>query len=208
MKNRKTKKASSLIVKKTVVISIAVVLSVFAFLLPAYCLYGSISGGYHNDDMTPLYSVSGKCTAIDHKQTGRHTSAISTSFQIFTIEGKEYTLCVDDASYTSPEDYTLFEEKALVAEYITVQYVVTIDGDAIVQGLEIPGDRQYVDLEEVKKSNYLNSNIGFCTCLFFYAAVQILIIFFTRFKLKELPSIKTALRRAKRKKERAEQMDS
>ena len=208
MKNRKTKKASSLIVKKTVVISIAVVLSISAFLLPAYCLYGSISGGYHNDDMTPLYSVSGKCTAIDHKQTGRHTSATLTSFQIFTIEGKEYTLCVDDASYTSPEDYTLFEEKALAAEYITVQYVVSIDGDAIVQGLEIPGDRQYVDLEEVKKSNYLNSNIGFCACLFFYASVQILIIFFTRFKLKELPSIKTALRRTKRKKERAEQMES
>ena len=203
MKNRKTKKAFSLIIKKTVVVLIAVVLSVFAFLLALYAVCGVLSCGYHNDTINTLYTASGKCTNI----TDIHHRSSKTLFHL-TIGGKEYTLAVAATPYTSREERDAFEAKVMAADSITIQYVISLDDDLIFQSLEIPGDRQYVDLEEVKKYNYTQSNLMFCMMLFCYIVVQILIIIFTHSKLKKLPSVKTALRRAKRKKERAEQLES
>lgn len=200
----RTKKISSLIAKKAFMIAVAALISVALFFACSCCFYTMLKDSYHNDTITPLHTVSGKCTAIDHK----HPSGFKGpggSFQIFTIDGKQYSLNLKNASYTSTEDYTLFEEKALAAESITVQYVIDLDGDLIVQGLEIPGDRRYVFPEDVMESNQKNSNIGFVMLLFFYLAMQVMIIVLTHFKLGKHPSVKTALRKAKRKKERAVQ---
>jgi hypothetical protein len=194
-----------LIARKTFIVAVAAFISGTVLLASSFAFYSILTGGYHNDTVNTLYTISGKCTNIvnqTNKGIGRNTS---TPHFILTIGGERYFLDVYDTSYTSAEERTEFEKKVLAADSITIQYVVSIDDEAVVQALEIPGDMQYVALEDVMKRNYQNSNLMFGLLMTFYLAVQSLTVILTRFQLKELPSVKTAIRRAKRKNERVEQ---
>ena len=201
MKNKRSKKASALITRKAGIIATAVLCSIVTFAFFAYLFYMTLMAGYHNDAINTLYTVTGKCTNVVWKTTRRTYRTISQTYVIFTIDGIEYSL---NADYIE-ENSDTFNKKVLAAEAITLKYVVALDGDAVAQSMEIPGDKEYVRLEMVVKRNYLNSNIGFVACLVFCSMANIIIFFPLDYYLGKVPSIKKALRKEKRKKDRAVQ---
>ena len=148
-----------------------------------------------------MYTISGKCTELEYKAS---THKRGNSYYVFTIDGEQYRLNRRNVSIQSSEDSALFEQTVLNADSVTLQYVIAMNGNAMVQGVELPGDKQFVDFEEVVKGNLSGINIAFVVLLILYLGCQSIIAVTMYFRLKELPGIKKALRKAKRKKERAE----
>lgn len=205
MKNKKAKTVSSVIARKAHVITTAVLISVVLFSALSFLFYNFLTQNYHNDTVNTLYTISGKCTGLEYKAS---THKRGNSYYIFTIDGEQYRLNRRNVSIQSSEDSALFEQTVLNADSVTLQYVIAMNGNAMVQGVELPGDKQFVDFEEVVKGNLSGINIAFVVLLILYLGCQSIIAVTTYFRLKELPGIKKALRKAKRKKERAESREN
>ena len=205
MKAKKAKTVSSVIARKARVIATAVLISVVLFSIFAFIFYSGIRSGYLNDTVAPLHTVSGKCTDLDHKKVKRLRHGYNT-YHVITINGKQYT---NYCSFASKEDYAEFEEIVLRVDSVTVHYIVNLYGEAKVQGIEIPGGKRYISLEQVTESNRSNSNGLFIALLVIYLFLETMLFFcYVQVKLKQLPCVKTAMRKAKRKKERAERREN
>ncbi|MBR6553643.1 MAG: hypothetical protein IKT91_03445 [Clostridia bacterium] len=196
----KSKTVSSLVLRRIRLITIAVVVSLLLFSLLASLFYRILRQSYHNDALTPLYTVSGKCTELEYK---RKIGRSGLAYYLLTIDGEQYRLNKRILSADSEEEYALFEKALTEAEQVTLRYVVSIGGNAMVADLELPGSKQYIHFDEVVKENHTGSNIAFVVSFLLYLGGQSVIVVTTYFRLKQLPSLKKARRKALRKKERA-----
>jgi len=201
MKDRKAKKVSSAIAGKARVIATAVFISIVLFSVLSFLFYRILRQSYHNDTVNTLYTASGKCTDLESK---RKTGRSGTAHYILTIDGKQYRLNKRILSAEASEDYTLFERAVLESDSVTLRYVIAVNGTPMVADVQLSDGKQFVQFEAVVKENRPGSNVAFVVLLVLYLGCQSVIAVTTYFRLKQLPGVKTALRKAKRKKERAE----
>ena len=201
MKDRKAKKVSSAIAGKVRVIATAVFISIVLFSVLSFLFYRILRQSYHNDTVNTLYTVSGKCTDLESK---RKTGRSGTAHYLLTIDGKQYRLNKRILSEEASEDYARFEKAVLESDSVTLRYVIAVNGTPMVADVQLPDGKQFVQFEAVAKENRSGSNVAFVVLLILYLGCQSVIVVTTYFRLKQLPSVKTALRKAKRKKERAE----
>ncbi|MBE6579893.1 MAG: hypothetical protein E7651_08845 [Ruminococcaceae bacterium] len=201
MKDRKAKKVSSAIAGKVRVIATAVFISVVLFSVLSFLFYRILRQSYHNDAVNTLYTVSGKCTDLESK---RKTGRSGTAHYVLTIDGEQYRLNKRILSEEASKDYPLFEKAVLGSDSVTLRYVIAVNGTPMVADVQLPDGKQFVQFEAVVKENRSGSNVAFVVLLVLYLGGQSVIAVTTYFRLKQLPGVKTALRKAKRKKERAE----